>query len=133
MDTPLLQRLGLLAVAGALGTLARLGVYALVGSMGLGRLPVATMVVNVLGCLAFGLVWALAEQQGRIPEGVRWLLLTGFMGAFTTFSTFAFETGHLISQGRPLAAAANILLSNALGIGAFFLGWWAAGLMSRGA
>lgn len=127
MDMPLVQRLGLLALAGAAGTLARHGVYALAAAAGLGKWPVATLVVNVLGCLAFGLVWAMAEQQGRLPESAKWLILTGFMGAFTTFSTFAFETGRLMSQGQGGLAIANLVLSNVLGIAAFFAGWWAAG------
>ncbi|MBY0263232.1 MAG: fluoride efflux transporter CrcB [Phycisphaerales bacterium] len=127
MDMPLVQRVGLLALAGAAGTLARFGVYALVAAAGWARLPIATLAVNVLGCLAFGLVWALAEQHDRVPETAKWLLLTGFMGAFTTFSTFAFDTGRLFSQGQPALAIANILLSNVLGLGAFFAGSWLAG------
>lgn len=64
---------------------------------------------------------------GLVSEQTKWVLLAGFMGAFTTFATFAFETGRHMSQGLYGAAALNVLANNVLGIGAFFLGWWVAG------
>jgi CrcB protein len=117
----------LLAVAGAAGTLARFGLSAGVAALVPARSPLPTLVVNVLGCLAFGLLWSLAEHHARLPDPARWLLLTGFLGAFTTFSTFAFDAGRLFSQGHPAAAVGYILASNVLGLSAFFAGWWAAG------
>lgn len=107
----------LLAAAGALGALARYGLgVALVAMLG-ADLPWATFLVNLLGCLAFGLVYVLAE--GRALPGLpvsRGVLLVGFLGAFTTFSSFAYEAVDLFRLGRPLVAATYVLAQNALGL-----------------
>ncbi len=127
-----------LAAAGAAGTLARWGVYEgcarLVAREGwnLPPLPIATLTVNIVGSFLFGLVWA-ACDRGQMSVHARWLLLGGFMGAFTTFSSFAFDTGDLIARQNYLGAAANVGANNVLGIGAFFAGLWAATLIPRAA
>lgn len=107
--------------SGALGTLARFGVYEAARRLPWGSLPLATIIVNVSGSFAFGVVWAAAEG-GRLSPQTRLAVLSGFMGAFTTFSTFAFETGQMLREGRPWAAAGIIAANNVLGIGAFLLG-----------
>lgn len=134
-----MKTLLLLSLAGAAGTLARYGVYtgakALQGALpggagGWGHLPLATLTVNVLGSLAFGVIWALAEgSEPRMSSSTRLVLLTGFMGAFTTFSTFAFETGQYLRQGEYGWAMANLAANNLLGIGAFFLGLWVGAML----
>ena len=99
----------LLAVAGGAGTLARYGTVSLFEHC-FGRfLPWGTIAVNLLGCLLFGLIWSLAEERTVISPQSRFLLLTGFMGAFTTFSTFAFETGWYLQHSEWLLAALNLL------------------------
>lgn len=127
--SPLWQRLLILVVAGALGTLARAGVYA-----GVARfitptiVPLGTLSVNVLGSLAFGLLWPLTDpapgQTARLGPDVRLFLLTGFMGAFTTFSTLAFEAGQSVRVHNYGAAALTLCANCLLGIGAFLLGAW---------
>ena len=121
-------RLLLLSLAGAAGTLARYGVYEfctkLVSRTGW-QLPIATLTVNILGSFLFGLIWAMWDQQ-RLSTSTRIILLSGFMGAFTTFSSFAFDTGDLIARHNYPGAAANILANNILGIAAFFVGLWLA-------
>ena len=137
-----MKTLLLLSLAGAAGTLARYGAYVGarrlpwgVGGVGAaGMLPLATLAVNVLGSLAFGVIWALADGSGggsepRVSSSTRLLLLTGFMGAFTTFSTFAFETGQYLRQGEYGWAMANLAANNLLGIGAFFLGLWVGAML----
>jgi CrcB protein len=123
-ETPLYLKAIQLALAGAAGTLARWGVYA-GGEWAKGKwefnLPVATLAVNVVGSFLFGVIWA-ACDRGQMNAHTRWLVLAGFMGAFTTFSSFAFDTGELIRQEHYFLAAANVLANNVLGIGAFFLG-----------
>lgn len=121
----MIERLALLALAGAAGTLARAGVYAVCQRTPIDQLPAATLIVNVVGSFLFGVIWPLAEREaGPVSPNLRWLALAGFMGAFTTFSTFAFETGRYLQDGRPGAAALNLLANNLLGIGAFLSGWW---------
>lgn len=125
--TALWERLTLLAAAGALGTLARVGTYLALAKFGSSQFPLATLGVNVAGSLAFGLVWPLAEQGGRLSVESRSIILAGFMGAFTTFSTFAFDTGQYLQRGEYFGAGLNILANNVLGIGAFLLGAWITG------
>ena len=117
------MKIGLLAIAGAVGTLARYWlnnfVYWLCGE----GFPWWTLVVNVLGCFLFGLVWTLAEERALISGETRLIILTGFMGAFTTFSTYAFETSDRIRLGLWLSALGNFAAQNVLGIFGVFLGW----------
>jgi fluoride exporter len=116
------QRLLLLGVVGAAGTLARYGLSIGVQRAHGGSFPMGTLVVNVLGCLLFGIVWPLAEERLRISGEARLIILTGFMGAFTTFSTYAFETGQFLRESEWLLAAANILSNNIIGLAALLLG-----------
>ncbi|HMN42891.1 MAG TPA: CrcB family protein [Phycisphaerales bacterium] len=131
--TPVYVKAAQLALAGAAGTLARWGVYE-----GCARwlertgwqLPAATLAVNIAGSFLFGLVWA-ACDRGQMSMHTRAILLGGFMGAFTTFSSFAFDTGELLARQNYLGAAANVLANTVLGIGAFFVGLWVASLLPR--
>lgn len=122
---PTILQLFSLAIAGALGTLARFGLTALIDS----RITAAdhpllgTLVVNAFGCLGFGLVLAVLDARLlHADHPTRLLLLTGFMGAFTTFSTYAYLGSSLIDKQQWLAAAAHILAHNALGIALFVVG-----------
>ena len=111
-----------LAAAGALGTVARAGLSTPV-QRGLGlKFPWGTLTVNVLGCFMFGLVWAITEGRGRISPELRFVILVGFMGAFTTFSSYAFDTGMLAQDSRPEAALGNVVLQNAVGILCLLMG-----------
>lgn len=124
-----------LGLAGAAGTLARWGVYegCRAGLEKTGwHLPAATLVVNVVGSFLFGLVWALWDRN-HVSMHTRIVLLGGFMGAFTTFSSFAFDTGELIARQQYGAAAANVAANNVLGIAAFFLGIWVASIVPKAA
>jgi CrcB protein len=86
--------------------------------------PVGTLVVNVVGCLAFGALFALLRADSL--AAVRWqlFLTTGLLGGFTTFSTFSQETVELALAGRPGSAAAYAGLSVAACLGATLLGGW---------
>ena len=116
------QRLLWLAVAGALGTLARYGVGVCVPRVE-GGFPWPTLTVNCVGSFLFGCVWTLADQRSVFSPDVRLAVLTGFLGAFTTFSAFAFETGHFLRHEQYGNALANVLANNVLGILLFFLGY----------
>ncbi|MEX0776150.1 MAG: fluoride efflux transporter CrcB [Phycisphaeraceae bacterium] len=111
------QKLLWIAVAGAAGTLARYGLAGLVHRWpGSSEFPWGTLVVNAAGCLLFGVVWGLAEYRHVISDDLRPIILIGFMGAFTTFSTFAFETTHMLQGAQWGYAAANIVAQNVLGV-----------------
>ncbi len=117
------HRLVLLALAGAAGTLARYWLGGLVQRLTGEGFPWGTLVVNALGCLLFGFFWTLAEERMLISGQMRIVVLIGFMGAFTTFSTFAFETRQMLSETEWLRGLGNIALQNVLGIAAIGLGF----------
>jgi CrcB protein len=118
----LLQKLLWIAVAGALGALARYGFGGLVQQRFGGSFPWGTFAVNVLGCFLFGLIWSLAEDRMLISSHTRTIALVGFLGAFTTFSTFVFETGEFLRDSQWLFAIANVALQNTVGVVFLFLG-----------
>ncbi|MBX3423151.1 MAG: fluoride efflux transporter CrcB [Pirellulaceae bacterium] len=111
-----------LFVAGGLGSLARVGLSTLVQRWNGGDFPLGTLAVNLLGCLLFGLVWSLADQKSLMSAQTSWIILAGFMGAFTTFSAFAFESNLLVRQAQWGQLCVNLLSQNVLGIGAVFVG-----------
>lgn len=127
--TTLLKELLLIAIAGALGTLSRYGGMGLVQRIAGASFPWGTLVVNATGCLLFGIVWTLAEERLLIRGQTRFIILTGFMGAFTTFSTFAFETSQLIRDSQWLLATANLLAQNVLGMVCLLAGFAIARLI----
>jgi CrcB protein len=111
-----------LALMGALGTLCRYGLDGIVLDACGTRFPWGILVVNALGCFLFGLIWPLAEERMLIGSQTRFLVLTGFMGAFTTFSTFTFQTVEFLQDSQWGLAAANSLGQMALGLVLLFLG-----------
>jgi len=111
-----------IAAAGAAGTLARFGLTGLATRWAGDSFPYGTFVVNIMGCFLFGMVWMLADQRALISGEARFIILTGFMGAFTTFSTFAFETGQFLRDAQWLAAGGNLVAQNVVGITALLLG-----------
>jgi fluoride exporter len=116
------HKLAWLAALGAAGTLFRYWLDGVVQRHCGTRFPWGILVVNALGSFLFGIVWAMAEERMVITGETRFLLLTGFVGAFTTFSTFMFQTGELIQDSQWLLGFANIAVSVILGLGLLFLG-----------
>lgn len=117
-----MQKVLWLLLAGALGTGARALLSGTVQRAFGPKFPLGTACVNALGCLLFGLVWAYTEERFARGAELRFVVLTGFMGAFTTFSTFAFESAALFQASRPGLAVANLLLQNIVGIACVFGG-----------
>ena len=116
------QKIALLALAGACGTLARYGLAGVVHRWLGGNFPWGTVAVNVLGCLLFGIVWAAGTERATIGPEARFIILTGLMGAFTTFSTFIAESNQLLTGAQLLLGFTNIVLQLLIGTGGFFLG-----------
>jgi len=116
------ERLLLIGFAGSMGAIARYTLHRLVSAHSVGSFPWGTLAVNVLGCLMFGLIWGLGENKGWFSDQTRLILLIGFLGAFTTFSSFANETITLIHNHQVWWAGVNVVAQNALGISAVLLG-----------
>ncbi|MBI5885147.1 MAG: fluoride efflux transporter CrcB [Deltaproteobacteria bacterium] len=106
----------LIALAGALGTLARWWLAGYVQNSAGGAFPWGTFAVNMAGCFLFGAVWSAAEERMLIGPLARIVILSGFMGAFTTFSSYMFETASLMRESQWLYAFGNIALQNITGI-----------------
>ncbi|MBN1787260.1 MAG: fluoride efflux transporter CrcB [Sedimentisphaerales bacterium] len=112
----MLQKIIYIALAGAVGTLARYWLSGFVQKNITVVFPFGTAAVNILGCLVFGLLWAVFENRLSISGQMRIIIFVGFFGAFTTFSSVVFETAQLLDESQWLWASGNIVLQNVLGL-----------------
>ena len=87
-----------------------------------GVFPLGTLAVNVLGCLAIGLLAGLAESRDVLSAEVRLFVFIGVLGGFTTFSSFGYETLALARDGQLAAAFGNVALQLVLGLVAVYVG-----------
>ncbi len=117
-----------LLIVGAGGFLGSVSRYLLAGAVN--RIivsaqffPYGTLAVNVIGCLFIGFMGGLAESKQLLPEELRLLLIAGFLGGFTTFSTFGYESLSLIRSGQPAAFLSYIFLHIIFGLGAVWAGF----------
>ena len=111
-----------IAAGGALGSVARYLMAGAVHRIAPPFFPYGTFVVNVTGCVVFGLLAGLAFERGMIGPGGRAFLLVGVLGGYTTFSTFGFETFELLRAAKFGAAAANAGGQVLAGVGGVWLG-----------
>jgi fluoride exporter len=111
-----------IAVAGALGALARYGLEGLVSRRAPGAFPWGTFAVNISGAFVLGFVFTVMTEQFTVAPWIRGAVTIGFLGAYTTFSTLSFESYRLLEDGAIGIAAANMLGSLAAGLGAVYLG-----------
>lgn len=119
---PALLQLSAIAAGGALGAVSRFGVSTGVYRL-LGRdFPWGTLVVNLAGSLLMGALFVLFIERSAVAAEWRSAVLIGFLGAFTTFSTFSLETLALVEQGEMTRALLNIGASVLLCLGACWLG-----------
>jgi fluoride exporter len=109
------------ALAGALGALARWGIGAWFGHR-FPTFPWGTMVINVSGSFILGVMFAVLVERNVGSTTLRLALMTGLLGAYTTFSTFSLETFRLFEDGATGSALANIGFSVILGLLAVWLG-----------
>jgi fluoride exporter len=117
-----MQKLLLIGLAGAFGALSRYGLGGFVQRYGGVNFPWGTLVVNILGSFLFGFIWSLIEQRLVVSIETRIVILTGFIGAFTTFSSVMFETTFMIRDAQWILAALNLMAQIGLGMAAMFLG-----------
>jgi CrcB protein len=118
----MMQKLAWLALAGAMGTLARYGLAGFVHRINGVSFPWGTVAVNLAGCFLAGLFWSLFENRWPVSGETRTIILVGFMGAFTTFSALILETGELMRSAEWLHAATNLTIQNGVGFFALFVG-----------
>ena len=112
----------LIGLGGAIGAVMRVTLTALINLAPIGPWKLGTLAVNLVGCFLFGLVWARADMKMQLEAPATIALLGGFLGALTTFSTFAFQTTELGRQSDYAWAAVNLVTHNGLGIARVFFG-----------
>jgi fluoride exporter len=112
----------LIAVGGAAGAVARYLVDTAVSQRWPGAFPWGTLAVNLSGSLVLGVLFVLTVERGVLPASSRAPVMIGFIGAYTTFSTFMLESWRLVEDGAVGLAVANIVGSCLLGLVAMFIG-----------
>lgn len=120
-----MQQLLWIGLAGALGALSRHGLGLAANRAVDWGIPAGTLAVNVLGSIALGFLMEGCDRAGWSAE-LRLALGTGFLGSFTTFSTFSVETIRLVESGNYGAVAANIGANLVLALAGAALGIWVA-------
>ncbi|MHB1001795.1 MAG: fluoride efflux transporter CrcB [Armatimonadota bacterium] len=116
------QKILWLAFAGACGTVSRFALCELASKAKSGHFPLGTFSVNIIGSFLFGLIYAYAQKRLHVGAEIKLIMLTGFMGAFTTFSTFAFDTAKMIRAEQWMLAAGNVFGQITLGVLALYIG-----------
>jgi CrcB protein len=118
----------LVGIGGFIGAVLRYLTSGLVQRMANGHpFPYGTLAVNVIGCLVIGLLAGLAESRGIFTAESRALVFVGVLGAFTTFSTFGYETTTFLQDGQTLSALTNIGVQLTFGLAAV----WAGAMLAR--
>jgi CrcB protein len=106
----------LIGIGGFAGAIARYLVDGAVSERTGGTFPWGTLAVNLTGSFVLGLLFALTAERAILPAEIRGPLLIGFIGAYTTFSTFMLESWRLIEDGATTLALANLVGATLLGL-----------------
>lgn len=101
----------LVFIGGGLGSLARFGISEIVKNNFKSTFPIATLCSNILSCLILALMVGLFSEKVDTSPAMKTLIIVGFCGGFSTFSTFSYETVELMRSGNMIYAIANILIS----------------------
>jgi len=112
----------IIGIGGFFGAIARYGVALWIGQRWGRSFPLGTFVINVSGSFMIGLAMSLLTERFIVNPQWRLLLVVGFLGAYTTFSTFEYETGALLKDSEWLSAGLNVVLSVVVGFVGLKLG-----------
>ena len=116
------MKLLIIAIGGAIGSVARYLASGFVHRFSGAVFPWGTMAVNLAGSFLIGFLWELFDRTAATPNA-RLLVFVGFLGGFTTFSTYSLETFNLMRDGEYRLALYNVVASNVLGIALVFAGF----------
>lgn len=111
-----------IAIGGAVGSVLRYLTAVFVSKFWTDNFPLATFIANIIGCFLIGLFVGFLTKNQLEDSNLKWLLITGFCGGYTTFSTFGMENYNLLQNNNSLLAFGYITLSVILGIAAVWFG-----------
>jgi fluoride exporter len=112
----------MIALGGSAGAIARYVLGSYVGNRAGSLFPYGTMIINLSGSFVIGLVMTLIAEHSNVNRNVLYLVAIGFIGAYTTFSTFEFETLRLVQDGQFIAGLTNVAVSVVIGFAMVWLG-----------
>ena len=118
----MLRTLLLIALGGGVGSILRYLTAIVINKYYTTVFPLATLVVNIIGCLLIGIIMGLLEKNQVTDSAMKWLFVTGFCGGFTTFSTFGYENISLLQNQQSGWAFLYIAASIIIGMFAVWLG-----------
>jgi CrcB protein len=121
----------MIACGGGLGALCRYGMSGFIMNISKGDFPLGTLLVNIIGSFMIGVCWELFSQFVNISNEFKAFIIIGFLGAFTTFSTFSLDTAMLYKNGEYKSAIFNILLNNIICVVFVLLGAFLCLYISR--
>ncbi len=122
-----MQQIILIAIGGAAGALSRYGIAQLSRGLVYQHWPLGTFLVNIVGSFLIGMAFVAITERGALHPDWRYILIVGFLGAFTTFSTFSLETVAMLEAGRFGLALAYMLSSLLICV----IGCWLGILVAR--
>jgi CrcB protein len=125
-----MKTLALVALGGSFGAVARYALTRAISGAVVSTYPWATLAINLTGCFFIGLFFVLFEEA-LIPETIRAFITVGFLGAYTTFSTYSIETIQLFKAGHLKSGMVNILASNMLGLLFVFAGFYTGKMLLK--
>ena len=111
-----------IAIGGAIGSVLRFLTTILVSKFWSNQFPLATFIANIFGCFLIGLFIGILAKNNLDDSNLKWFLVTGFCGGFTTFSAFGMENYNLFQNNNSLLAFGYIALSIILGLFAIWFG-----------
>lgn len=111
-----------IAIGGAIGSVLRFLTTVLVSKFWSNQFPMATFIANFIGCFLIGLFIGILAKNNLADSNLKWFLVTGFCGGFTTFSAFGMENYNLFQNNNSLLAFGYIALSIILGLFAVWFG-----------
>lgn len=112
----------IIGIGGALGAISRYGMGLLIVRKSDSQIPLSTFIINIVGSFVLGLVLGL-YNKGILDDFWQQFLGIGFCGAFTTFSTFGYETIKLIENKQPAKAVIYVMLTTFLSVIGGYIGW----------